>query len=518
MKTRYQMPRSRRMERTHLGGRFKAGLLAPVQATKLIGSESALLSVAAHFNLDPIPGEILSPIYGEVVSVFVPLQAIHALANPTHDYPGSADVVREALAAGNSLTALEEEGVISKRLGINPKSVSGTKMVDGSARLAYIAAVNFLRQRKYVNATLLSNTETAISAAVLSQTVLDKLNGVLDPEDRINGAVKFSGTINIDGVGLVAPAGEAVTGLTTVAYHDGNPGAVDGFRSNLTDIFIEKQVGLDRPNVTADLGSTGSTISLSDFYNAEKMDRLTREMRAFVDKYPQHGEEIVTKWALGLSLDISKQPVVLYERRVALNSSVMAASDGASLGELQTEVRGNVSFTVPVPATEFGGVVVTMMAVKPDEVIGSQPHPFFTEPFAAYNHVADELAIDPVAVSIKDLYADCATVDEDTVALYVGNNGLKRDYETYGWNRALDTTTVEAETSIWQLEVPMSVTPETVVYPSPLPQTPFADPTSEVCTYHVKAAAVVATPIIFGPTPVEELAAIETEDVFEDAT
>lgn len=506
MTTRYQMARARRMERTHLGGRFKAGLLAPVQATKLIGSESALLSISAHFNLDPIPGEILSPIYGEVVSVFVPLQAIHALANPTHDYPGSADVVREALAAGNSLTALEEEGVISKRLGINPKSVSGTKMVDSSARLAYIAAVNFLRQRKYVNATLLANTATAISPAVLSQTVLDKLNGVLDPEDRVNGSVQFDGLIELDGF-----------------YRGGNgdvpPGAAfdvgSGASVSTTDLrTLYKDLNED----IVGMFTNGNSISLSDFYQAEKMDALTREMRAFVDKYPQHGEEIVTKWALGLSLDISKQPMVLYERRVALNASVMAASDGANLGELQTEVRGNVSFTVPVPGTEFGGVVVTMMSVKPDEVIGSQPHPFFTEPFAAYNYVADELAIDPQPVSIKELYADCATGDEDTVALYVGNNGLKRDYETYGWNRALDPTTVEAETSIWQLEVPMSVTPETVVYPSPLPQTPFADPAAEVCTYHVKAAALVATPMIFGPTPVEELAAIETEDVFEDAS
>ena len=74
-----------------------------------------------------------------------------------------------------------------------------------------------------------------------------------------------------------------------------------------------------------------------------------------------------------------------------------------------------------------------------------------------------------------------------------------------------------AETSIWQIEVPASVTPETVLYPSPLPQTPFADTTAEVCTYGIKSMLTVGTPTIFGPAPVEELAEIETADVFEDA-
>ena len=60
-------------------------------------------------------------------------------------------------------------------------------------------------------------------------------------------------------------------------------------------------------------------------------------------------------------------------------------------------------------------------------------------------------------------------------------------------------------------------TPESVIYPDDLAHYPFADQLAEVCTYTISSVATVRTPMIFGPTPVEELAQIETDDIFEDA-
>lgn len=509
MKTQYQQPRARRMESLHLGGRFKAGLAAPVMAHKLKGSESAMIRQRAIWELDPIPGRLLSPMTGTIVSLFVPVQALHALKNPSADYPGSNDVIRAALANGDTLFDLEPEGEITKRLGINPISISGTKKVCESARLAYVAAVNYLRQRLYVNATVETAGNTDVLNAVLSRTVLAKLNAVLDPEDRVNGAVQFDGMIDIHGLEFDPyqhPSGSLQSTLD---------GSIPTGTLAMRDNVYTKTEGETAPYVWGEF-QNGQSISLTDFYEAQKMDALVRKMRQFVDANPEHGEEIVTRWALGLSLDVGRQPFVLYEREVELNQNLRHGMDGASLDTRQTDAMGAVDFTVMVPATEFGGVVVTIMMLKPDEVLASQPNPMFTEAWAQDNFAADELAIDPVPVTIRELYSDCDVGDEGTVAVYTGNHGLKRAYECHGWNRALNTSTVENDSAIWQLAVPMSVTPENVSYPDDLPQTPFADTLAEVVTYSVKSEAVVQTPLIFGPTPVEELAAIETENTFED--
>lgn len=515
--TKYQNPRAQRTEDRHVGGRFKAGLLAPVMAHKVMGSEGGRLEQRCFFELDPIPGRLMSSIFAEVICCYVPLQAIHALKNPTADYPGSNDVIRHELAQGNPVTDLEAENEISKRLGINPRSVSGTKYVDESARLAYLCAVNYLRQRKYVKASLVTKTETAILPAILSKTVLERLNGVLDPEDRVDGAIDLQGLIPIEGLAVG-------TSATTVGPQGGLQDSEGGgityqneYRSNLTDIHLKAQAQDGRLAVYADLGQGAAEITLRDFYRAEMQDRLTREMRAFIDANPEHGEEMVTRWAAGLSLDVGRQPFVLWEDKVALTSNVQRPTDGASIDDVRSYPATGIEFSVTIPRTEFGGVVVTMMCVKPDEVLSSQPHPMFTEAWAADNFVADELAIDPVPVTMRDVDSDVATPDEGTTVFWGANHGLRKAYRQYGWNRHLNVNDVAAQTSIWQLEVPASVTPETVNYPSPLPQTPFADTLAEVCTYGIKSMLNLATPTIFGPSPIEELAAIETEGVFDGA-
>lgn len=523
MATKYQQQRAQRMEDRHVGGRFKSGLLAPVMAHKIMGSEGGMLTQRAFFELDPIPGRLMSNIFGEVVSVFVPLQAIHALANPAADYPGSADVIRAELAAGNALSSLEAENEISKRLGINPKAVAGTKYVDEYARIAYNAAVNFLRRKKYVKASQVLASSTAILPAILSKTVLDRLNGVLDPEDRVDGLISLSGDVPVKGIGWGGSTTAAATNTEALRQSDlTNPvtqqvGATAGTGKELRVRAQDDGTGQFYPDVWADLDKSNVNISLRDFYRAERMDNLVRQMRQFVNDNPEKGEEIVNRWAMGLSLDVGNEPFVIFEQKVALTNNVTRPMDGASIDNVRTYPANGISFTVPVPATEFGGYVITMMAIKPDEVLASQPHPLMTEAWSADNFVADEMALDPVPVLNRAVDSDVSVGDEDTVVFYGANHGLRRTYMQYGWNRHLDTNDVAAETSIWQLEVPASVTPETVSYPNPLPQDPFADTLAEVCTYGIKSMLTVGTPTIFGPSPVEELAEIEDADIFDDA-
>lgn len=524
MKSRYMSAKAQRREARNIAGRFRGGKLAPVMAVPFLGSESGSVQQSISYELDRVAGRLLTDVTAEVISVFVPALAMDAMNRDQEDHAGNEEIFRQMLMTGEAVFATEPETEISKRCGVVPSPVAGVKRVSSTVRLAHNCAVNFLRRRKYVNAVQVDKNNTALTPALISDTVLDRLNGVLDPEDRVNGAVNFSGQVPVHGIALqgVTYASEVVDGRET----GGAYGGVDGWTivqdaNALGDGRAQLRIKEDQsrpgyPSVTADLAGAGNSISLSDMYRAERMDALTREMRTFVDQYPEFGEELVARFAHGLDVDPGKQPFVVYEKRTPFSKMIKGAMDGPNLDVNQTVMTGVHNFVVPIPATEFGGVLITFAAVKPDETLGSQPHPILSRSWAAKNFVADELAVDPVPVTIRELDADCAQGDEETTALYVGNNHMEKTYINYGFNRHLDPTTVENKTAIWQLEVPYSVTPQTVLYPESLPHYPFQDQQAEVCTYSCSSIATVNTPTIFGPTPVEELAAIEELDVFDE--
>ncbi|WP_380059023.1 hypothetical protein ACFE33_15850 (plasmid) [Falsihalocynthiibacter sp. SS001] len=258
--SKYMRPRTIRREAQSLAGRFRGGKLAPVMAQVFQGSESGILKENITMELDPIAGRMVTPVTAEIVAVYVPVPAIDALKNPDDDLPGNTEAIRQKLLSSTALFGVEEEGEISKRLGVVPRSVSGTKYVNEAVRLAHIVAVNHLRKRKYVNAEQLDASSMDVTPAILGQTVLDRLNGVLDPEDRVNGAVNFEGKLPVSGVGVGASA-TASNGW--IRDSDGSDGYEDVFNSDTSPIkLVEDPNNPGFPLVQADLGATGADITL----------------------------------------------------------------------------------------------------------------------------------------------------------------------------------------------------------------------------------------------------------------
>ncbi|PJE29342.1 hypothetical protein PSM7751_00847 [Pseudooceanicola marinus] len=511
----YQTPRGSRREQQSPFGKFRAGKLNPVMMFQVRGSEGGYLSQEISMWLDPIVGRLVTPITAEFISVFVPAQAMDAIKDPDAAYAGMTEVLREKLRSGNPLFDLEDDNEIAQRCGVVPRPIGGQLKVSESVRLCHNAAVNFLRQRKYVKASTVLHSNTAITPALIGQTVLDRLNGVLDPEDRVNGAVKFDmSDVPVKGIGMLA-GGSWDTNVTT-READGSDVVYERSASGNN---VEMLVNSGKvPQIYADMSNAAGEVSLTDFYNAETMDRLTRTMRKIVDDNPEYGEEMALNWALGLSMDSGKIPFIISRQEKTFGRNIVPATDSAGV---QTEVLRSdsivqMSFTVPIPRTELGGNIITFAVVKPDETLGGQPHPYLSDVWGAENFVADELALDPVPVTFRDLDYQVDPGQENTVAFYVGNNGLKRTYVNYGLTRNLDPETVENKNAIWQHTIPLSVSPDSVLYPEDLPQDPFLVTDAEVCSYILSHTAVVKTPTIFGPTPVEELAVLEDENVFGD--
>lgn len=524
----FQTPRGVRRESRTEVGRFRGGKLAPVMAVAVRPSEGGMLSQSVTLELDPIAGRMITPITGELISVFVPVQAIDEIKDPAAAYAGMTEVIREKLLSGNPLFGLETEGELSKRMGVVPRSISGVKKVSEAARLAHNAAVNHLRRRKYIKAVQLLHSNTALTPALLSQTILERMNAVLDPDDRINGQVQLeipSMTLPVQNLGFENSVTNAMLETQILRESDGTAASQSGlYRAANTSggqrtMMKTKDVGgAPYPDVFVQLnGASAGNVSLTEFYRAEDMDRLTRTMEQIVTENPEHGEEMVLRWAHGLSVDMGKVPIVIHEQKRIFGRNIVGATDSAGIAAevMRSDMMLQMSFSVPVPKTELGGVIVTFACIKPDETIASQPHPILSDVWGLDNFVADEMAYDPVPVTFRDLDANCAAGQESTVAFYTGLNSLKALYVQYGLNRQLDPNTVANKTAVWQLEVPLSVTPSSVLYPETLAHYPFADQLAEVCTYVVSSTAVLPTPMIVGPTPVETLDVINSADIFE---
>ncbi|WP_138424419.1 hypothetical protein [Maritimibacter alexandrii] len=510
-----------RTEERQKVGRMACGKIAPVMGTFVEQGEGGALHQEITFKLDPIPGEMRTGIYAEIHNVWVPVQATHALKNDTDEYAHVAEIIRDKLVSDTPLFALEAETEISKRMEIVPIKVGGSTYVTEEARLAYIAAVNYLRQRIFVDAELLPKTETGVTPALLGSTALQRMRGVLDPEDRVDGYVDFEGEINIRGIGIQNNKLGDNIDSSGYLFHEGDGGARH-YDYNKFAAVAGAGVGIEvddtgRPQVKGDM-TTGHGLSLTDYFQAKYMDKLTREMRAMLDKNPEMGEEMIARMAFGLQMETDNVPVLLSKKTVRLNQDWRFGFDGDGLDKSQTRVMDTVRMHVPVPRTELGGVVVTLVTVKPDESLARVPHPFFTRARGGINFLADAMEMDPQPVSEREVYADCDTADEENVVMHVGYNRRFRQYRDVGYSAALDTSTVEADTAFWQYQIPTSVTPTNVIYDEDFDQPVFADnsPGVQPVTYIVSSMVRMATPIPFGPDPVEDMPIIDDADLFEE--
>lgn len=518
-----------------LAGRFRGGKLQPVMAVPFKGGEGGMLSQTAILELDPIAGRLLTPITAQMMAVYVPVQAIAALKNPTDPNAGITEVLRMQGMEGQPLFGLEPEGEISKLCGVMPISIGGVKQVCEITRLAHNAAVNFLRKSLYPYAAEVAAANSGVTPALLSSTVLSRFNAVLDPDDHVNGTVQLdvqqSKVMPVYGMGTVKTLTN--NAATQVILESGQPnnGGVSrtGWTNAIQDdagvpapearMFIEANANGTLPNIRAELnGIVEGAFSLTDLYNAEVMDRLTRQMRKVVDDNPVDGEEQLVRWAYGLQVDKMQVPFLVNGQETIFGQDLMRAMDGAGIeGEVtQSRMAQRLRFSAPIPRTELGGVVITFLCVKPDEVLFEQPHPVLSQPWVFDNLLAEELQNDPMPVLAREVQAGVTAGNENNVVFYTGYNELRRVYVNYGWNRAVDPLTIDAKNAMWLYEVPASVTPENIIYPNDIPHYPFLDQDADIVRYQIVSVLNGMSPIYIGPSPVETVAVIDSENLFGD--
>lgn len=500
---------------------FKGGILTPCNAVAFHENEGGLYDFRAVLELAPIAGRMYTPIRARVQTVYVPLQALHVLSDPQHAYPGEARVVRDLLQSGEPLFEMEEDNEINQRCFVHPIPIDGVLKTCASTRLAHNAAVNYLRLRKYRKASLLDSTHMTTTPALLGQTVLDRFNAVLDPDDRINGSVEFdipNVTLNVEGLAGNEPYHSFKVTESTRKVSGGKDQTAKWSNHSASGLLglAEDPDNPGYPLAQAKGNLSTSKMAIDDFYKAEQRDKRARQIDAMLEADPVHGNMRVLRWASGLQLDTSKTPFVMYEEEREFGFALRSAMDGPNLDKEQTDSNLIVDFTVPVPKTEFGGVVMTFISIIPDETLEYQPHPVMSQPWTGTRYTEEEMQYDPVQVPMRDLAIDVPQADENTRAFYTGHNRMKLRYNSHGLARNMDLTTVENKSAMWQIKIPLSLTADTILYPEleGKDNYPFADWDGDLCTAFISADARIPTPMILGPSPVETIEMIDDNDLF----
>lgn len=527
--------RSTRREVLSNSGKIRGGVLHPVAGIPVRPGESGLLSQEIYVELEPINGRLISDITCEVKCVFVPALAADALLNADLDHPGNAEIFRKRLLAGEDVFPMEAESDITKAMGIEPVKINNVLWTNSITRLAHNAAVNYLRLQKYHKATELVHGNATITPALYGSTALQRYNAVLTPDERINGAIDISQSIPVQGLAISNtgsplpqngvretmndPAAPPAP-VETQDYADAWIVTPDGSGNNgLSRMVVEMDPSHPeaRPNIRVEMNGH---ITLKDLMQAERQDELVRKFQMVMKRFPQYGEDMILHFIHNLKIETDKTPWTVFDSTVALTASLRPALDGPSmLDDVEvTRTSAVVPFTAMIPKNEFGGMLITFLAVKPEEVLSGVPHPVLSQPWKVDNHAADELVIDPVPVIARELDNTVTTILEDQVMFYVGNNHIQRQYLRSDWARDVDPNTVDHKSTRWRHEVPLSVSPDNILYPADLDHYPFVlnAPTDPVASFTSKAILELRSPTILGPTPIEQIDVVTNEGVFVD--
>lgn len=499
--------RLRSWQNTHFGG-FDAVKAHPLAMCRFRPDEGGTVSTSLHVKLAPVSGYMRSKAYVEVVQIFAPYQAIEFQAKQDNlEDAGVSEMARRRLMAGQGI-ALGPDTEISRACNIHARKVGGVEKVNYTVKHAYNAAVNHLRSTAYHAAEQVPEGSNIIQPAILTANVLDRFNGVLDPERHIDGAINLTGDLPVKGIGfntvntpgMLADQNVAETGGEERQFANGTV----PYASNYNVVVEEDPANPGHPKVEVNL--EGATeLTLRDMIESQKLDGLIRQFAKMIKEDPVNGEELVERALYGISVDYDRNCQVMYRQIHELSATHVRPTDGASINDVSAHFELQTRFATVVPRSELGGQLVTIVMVKPLETLEAQPDPAQTEVWQLVNRVHDETQLQEQLLTRADLESDVAVADEDTSAFWVGHNSLKHGYATQGPN-VQQTAGVEMKSTMWTYPIPTSVTPQNVNYPeNGIDMYPFHNWNGKHAEYTISQVAAISTSLAKGPNPVERI-------------
>lgn len=312
--------------------------------------------------------------------------------------------------------------LVYKYLGLHGKP---TQQVNTAYLEAYNTIWNWVARDRSADIDPRAETLTTLAPAFWGQS---NMSGIVPDFDDgiIAGEVPLTITeqdLRVRGIGLTAGANVATVNGVRES---------DGVTKNYPAAHDTRNVGqylktgsgdfAGYPDVFAEMQENGIKISLANMDQAKKLVSFAK-MRAMYEGHPDAW--VIDQLMQGIHIEEQQflQPMLIGQTNVEFRQALRHATNGPDLTDKVTNGIATGSIGVSVPQNPYGGVVMLIAEVLPEQLYERQPDPFFTasgvDDFP--NYFDDVLNPMPV-VEVKNGDVDSAHTLPDGLFGYAARN------------------------------------------------------------------------------------------------
>lgn len=508
--------RSSRFDRLRAVTTGKAGKMIPLAFIPLLREDRL---VRANMTVSVEMAETVRPlansVYANFEAWFVPFAAFDrfdSLVDYNRAYTKRAGPTGVPAFINPAAYAVND---IYKALGVHhvPGAQHNPMLIE-----AYNTLVNFMYHDRSPALPTRLLTDTTLATGFWAA---NRFSHIVPNYDRsfIDGIVPVafgSAQPKVMGVGIMS--GPQAAGSVTIRESNGAQRSANGWMSEddstpnagATRMVIE-QGAAGYPNIRVDLGGAVATLSLVNI-DLARQDAAFEAMRNKLKA--KNTDDVVELLMSGIAVpeELERQPWLLAARQARFGYTTRFATDGPNLENSLTTGIAGAQFSLSMPRTNTGGVVMVFATVVPDQMFERKRDPFL----ATMDHdLWPEYERDTLDVDKVDnvLNADIDTSHATPGGLFgyePMNHKWNRDFIRVGGKMHRPSAASawhEDRAAMWVTE-PVNPTLAADFYlATSVNADPFKDKVSDHLTVLTSHEAVIEGNTVFGP-PLMELAPV----------
>lgn len=476
-------------------GTVTPGKFQPIGCFNLLREDSVNGNVPFAMELAPTHELLMNQVRLRVTAWFVPALALTRFdKNPTFfqkSYQGEPPMEGEAVIPFIQTAAYGVFGSnkVYEALGLYAKAET---LVNTAYLESFNLIWNYVARNRSKDLTLRGVTDGTLPPAFWTENNLSEI--VPDFDDAlIAGEVPLTlveQNVAVKGIGV---KNQSSTHTNVNLYETGSDDEtyplakiIDrGTASNSGDVYIEMD-GL-KPAIYAEMQANDIKVSLANIDQARKLVAWAR----LKEMYEGHSDAyIIDTLMQGFSIEEQRfmQPILLSQESVAFRQGLRWATDGENLTEKATNGIARGSINISVPQNTYGGVVMLIAEVVPEQLYERQVDPFFvaTSVDDLPNYKTDVLDPMPVVQVFND------EIDPDHSAPTGLFGYARRNWKWLKWPmrvggnmhwKGSGTANTEERKRMWPTDVANPTLSEEFYVSTSLGLTPFIDQTRDPVQY-----------------------------------
>lgn len=478
-KTPVEFKRSRRMDNARVLTSMDAGESMPIRFSPVLREDSGSGTIQATIMMNETPETVLNGIQAKMLTYFVPFLAFEQFKGSIEEMNRCYEGAPSLFGDGTQVAPFFNKNLFydldSKQVTTyNPASpnatalsngvidfyrASGIHTSDGDVNSSYVQAYNILHnyRRKSRSPQLAERNQYQHDFAECFWPTAGMSPIVAAYDSKL-----ISGEVSLQGLSFQAPITAPLAGNSGIDGSNGTGNALrmgpetgdwnwDGVKYVFNDIVAELSNG------------GGATVNLADIDQARKTAAFARlrSMYSGNKDYAEDDSTLIDLLMQGIRIPVEmlKDPILVGRSEGMFSMAERFATDAANLDAHVTQGMVRLSHRVNLPATNTGGILVTVVEIAPERLFERTKEHFLNGVTSAEqlpNALVDYLDPEKVEVVHKD-HLDVLHSSPSAILGYQpkNSNWNRNDVRVGGkfFRPYSDSTYVQDRARIWSNEV-----------------------------------------------------------------